>query len=98
MINKCFGESIIVWSWCLILTQKSNYLLTASVLLNVLFGWCYVEVSGGRSMRKASGKWGSSQSLSRAAGSRGSTNSLTGGMLNCIITINSLYYILVFPW
>lgn len=40
--------------------------------------------SGSGSMRKSSGRWGSSHSLSRAAGSHGSNSSLTGGIAHSL--------------
>ncbi|KAK8401554.1 hypothetical protein O3P69_001012 [Scylla paramamosain] len=39
---------------------------------------------GPGSMRKSSGRWGSSHSLSRASGSRGSNSSLTGGITHSL--------------
>lgn len=46
------------------------------------------EGSGrGSSMRKSSGRWGSSHSLSRAAGSRGSNSSLAGGNIPLLVVI-----------
>lgn len=51
------------------------------------------ESSGHGSMRKSSGRWGSSHSLSRAAGSRGSSNSLAGGNPILLIENNvSLFF------